>query len=60
MHTTEATRVAIILDIDDTNPDLLFIWAGIRAVKLIDELWRHGITADVVSIDIDGNSHYSW
>lgn len=56
----EPTRVTIILDVDDPNPDLLFIWAGLRAVKLVHELWNNGISADVVSLDIDGNCHYRW
>lgn len=60
MHPAEATRVAITLDVDDANPDLVFIWAGIRAVKLIEELWRHGIRADLISIDINGDCHYAW
>jgi hypothetical protein len=59
-HPHEAIRVAIVLEIDDPNPDLLFIWAGIRAVELIEELWRHGICADIVSVDVDGDCHYSW
>ncbi|MEW6477762.1 MAG: hypothetical protein AB1679_36415 [Actinomycetota bacterium] len=53
------TRLTIVLDVDDPNPDLLFIWAGLRAAKLVDELWNNGIHADVVSLDIDGNCHYS-
>lgn len=54
------TRLTIVLDIDDPNPDLLFIWAGLRAAKLVQELWNNGIYADVVSLDIDGNRYYSW
>lgn len=56
----EPIRVTLALDVDDPNPDLLFIWAGAHAVKLVDELWRNGINADIVSIDIDGNCHYKW
>ncbi len=37
-HRAEPIRLGIVLDVDDTNPDLLFIWAGIRAVKLVEEL----------------------
>jgi hypothetical protein len=59
-HAPDTTRVAIVLDIDDNNPDLLFVWAGIRAVKLVQELSSHGLNADVVSIDIDGDTHNSW
>ena len=52
------TRLTIVLDVNDPNPDLLLIWTAARTVKLIDELWRNGINADIVSIDIDGNRHY--
>lgn len=54
------TRLTIILNVDDPNPDLLFIWAGLHAAKLVQELSNNGIHADVVSIDVDGNCHYSW
>lgn len=54
------TRLTIILAVDDPNRDLLFIWASRRAVKLVEELWNNGISADVVSLDVDGNCHYSW
>ena len=53
-------RLTIILDVDDPNPDLLFIWAGLRALKLVEELWNNGITADVVSLDVNGHCRYSW
>lgn len=55
----EPTRVTIILDVDDPNPDLIFIWAGLRSVRLVEELWNNGISADVVSLDVDGHCHYS-
>jgi hypothetical protein len=54
------TRLTIILDVDDPNPDLLFIWAGLRALKFVEELSNNGIAADVVSLDVDGDCHYSW
>lgn len=60
MHPTEAIRVAITLDVNDHNPDLLFIWAGVHAVKLVQELWGHGVVAELVSIDIDGDTRFSW
>ena len=53
------TRLTIVLDVDDPNPDLLFIWAGLRAAKLVQELWNNGIYAGVVSLDVDGNCYYS-
>jgi len=59
-HTNhEPTRVTITLDIDEANPDLLLIWAGNRAVKLIDELWHHGLNADTHSININGENHHA-
>ena len=59
-HPPEPIRVAITLDISDHNRDLLFIWAGIRAARLVQELWRNGVGAEVVSIDIDGDTRLSW
>lgn len=56
----EPTRVTIILDVDDPNPDLLFIWAGLLALTLVDELCSNGINADVAALDVDGNCHYRW
>jgi hypothetical protein len=52
------TRLTIVLDVNDPNPDLLLIWTAAHTAKLIDELWRNGINANIVSIDIDGNCHY--
>jgi hypothetical protein len=53
-------RVAVVLDVDDANADLLFIWIGVRAVRLIEQLRREGINADLVRIDLDGYPHLSW
>lgn len=52
----EPTRLTIILDIDEANPDLILIRAGHRAVKLIDELWHHGLNANIHSININGKA----
>lgn len=59
-HTPEPIRVAIVLDIADHNHDLLLIWAATRAAKLIQDLWRHGIRAEIVSIDINGDTRFNW
>ena len=59
-HLDQTVRVAIVLDVADPNPDLLFIWAGIRAARLVAELWGKGIDADIVSVEIDGECHYKW
>jgi hypothetical protein len=53
-------RIAIVLDVDDANPDLLFIWITARAVRLVEELRRKGINTDLVRIDMDGYPHLSW
>lgn len=53
-------RVAIALDIDDANPDLLFIFITAHAVRLVEELRRKGINTDLVHVDIDGYPHLSW
>ena len=55
----QPTRVTIILDIDQASPDLLLIWAANRADKLIDELWHHGLNADIHSININGENHHA-
>jgi hypothetical protein len=59
-HPPEPIRLAIVLDVNDHNRDLLFIWAGIRAAKLVHELWGHGVGAEVVSIDTDSDTRHSW
>ncbi|HET6664999.1 MAG TPA: hypothetical protein VFG94_12105 [Acidimicrobiales bacterium] len=59
-HPPEPIRLAIVLDVNDHNRDLLFIWAGIRAAKLVHELRGHGVGAEVVSIDIDGDTRHNW
>ena len=58
-HPPEPTRVTITLDISDHNRALLTIWARIRAARLTEELWCNGIGAEVVSIDIDGDTRPS-
>jgi len=52
-------RIAVVLDVDDANPDLLFIWIGVRAARLVKQLRREGINADLVSVDMDGYPHLS-
>ena len=56
----EPTRVEIVIDTDDPNPDLLFIWVAARAVKMVEELRSKGVAAELVTIDVDGRRHYSW
>ena len=56
----EPTRVEIVIDTDDANHDLLFIWVADRAVKLVKQLNSTGISAELVSIDVDGQHHYVW
>jgi hypothetical protein len=51
--------MTIVCDINDDNPDLLFICAGVRAIALVRELWHRGVSAEVVSIDIDGDTRFS-
>jgi hypothetical protein len=52
-------RVAIVLDIDDANPDLLYIWISARAARLVEELQQKGINTDLVRVDMDGYPHLS-
>ena len=59
-RTPDAIRVAIVLEVSEDNPDLLLIWAGLRATDVVQELWDRGVVADVISIDIDGHTHFSW
>jgi hypothetical protein len=56
----EPTRVEIVIDTDDPNPDLLFIWVVARAVKMVEQLRSNGISAELVRIDVDGRRHYTW
>lgn len=53
------TRVEIVID-TDSNPGLLFIWAAARAMRMVEELRRSGIGAELVSLEIDGIRHYQW
>jgi hypothetical protein len=53
-------RVAIVLDIDDANPDLVFTWINARTARLVEELRRKGIDTDLVRVDMDGYPHLSW
>jgi hypothetical protein len=59
-HHIDTVRVEIVLDVDDPNPDILFIWTAARAIKLVEQLRHDGLRADLISIDVDGVHHYSW
>ena len=56
----QPTRVEIVIETDDPNPDLLFIWAAARAVKMIEHLRSTGVSAEIVRIEIDGHRHDVW
>jgi len=57
---SQPTRVEIVIETDDPNPDLLFIWAAARAIKMIEHLRSSGVSAEIVKIEIDGHRHYVW
>jgi hypothetical protein len=59
-YSAKPTRVEIVIETDDPNPDLLFILVAARAVKLVEQLRSHGVSAEIVKIDVDGRRHYSW
>ena len=52
-------RIAIVLDVEDVNPDLLLIFITARAVRLVQELQHKGIDTNLVRVDIDGYPHLS-
>ncbi len=54
----QSTRVEIVIETDDPNSDLLFIWVAARAVKMIEHLRSTGVSAEIVKIEIDGHRHY--
>ncbi len=54
----QPTRVEIVIETDDPNSDLLFIWVAARAVKMIEHLRSTGVSAEIVKIEIDGHRHY--
>jgi hypothetical protein len=56
----QSTRVEIVIETNDPNPDLLFIWVAARAVKMIEHLRSTGVSAEIVKIEIDGHRHYVW
>ena len=56
----QPTRVEIVIETDDPNPDLLFIFVAARAIKLIEHLRSTGVSAEIVKIEIDGHRHYAW
>jgi hypothetical protein len=58
-HHIETVRVEIVLDVDP-NPDILFIWTAARAIKLVEQLRRDGLRAELISVDVDGVHHYNW
>lgn len=53
-------RLGIVLDVEDANADLVLMWAGRWAARLVEELQSHGVLADVVGIDVDGHRRFSW
>ena len=56
----QSTRVEIVIETNDPNSDLLFIWVAARAVKMIEHLRSTGVSAEIVKIEIDGHRHYVW
>ena len=56
----QPTRVEIVIETDDPNPDLLFIFVAARAIKLIEHLRSSGVSAEIVKNEIDGHRHYVW
>ena len=56
----QPTRIEIVIETDDPNPDLLFIFVAARAIKMIEHLRSTGVSAEIVKIEIDGRRHYVW
>jgi len=55
-----STRVEIALDALDANPDLLFAFVAGQAERLVDELRRAGVDAEMVSLEVAGIRRYYW
>jgi hypothetical protein len=56
----ERARVAIVLDVDDASPDLLFVCIAAGAVRLVEDLRQKGLDTDLVRIELDGHPELSW
>ncbi len=57
---SQPTRIEIVIETDDPNSDLLFIFVAARAVKMIEHLRSTGVSAEIVKIELDGHRHYVW
>ena len=45
-------RVAILVDVRDESPLTVAIWAPLAAHRLTDQLWDHGVIAQIAHIEI--------
>jgi hypothetical protein len=58
-HSSDAgtpARIGIFLDVCDESPLTVAIWAHLAARRLLDQLWDHGVLAEVARVEISGRS----
>ena len=52
-HRPSQSRVSITIDVHDEPLVSVLIWARRSAHQLIEQLWKHGVLAHVVRVEID-------